>query len=185
MNAIKDSIKSGRTVVGTAGGPNVDVSVLVDAGYDFLLFDTQHSPWEIKQLLPSIQAMRGKQAAPLVRVAANRADQICFALDAGARGIIVPMVNTRSEAEDVVRACRYYPLGNRSNAGVRGEWGEFKSYRDYLDTVNNELNHRADDRDQPVAGESRCHRLGPGRRRHADRPVRPFDRAEGAARLRV
>jgi len=70
MNAIKDSIKSGRTVVGTAGAPNVDVSILADAGYDFLLFDTQHSPWEIKQLQPSIQAMRGKQAAPLVRVAA-------------------------------------------------------------------------------------------------------------------
>src|SRR6516165_3496101 len=96
-------------------------------------------PWEIKQLQPSIQAMRGKQAAPLVRVAANEAYQICFALDAGARGIIAPMVNSRAEAEAMVRACRYFPLGNRSNAGVRGEWGEFKNYRDYLDAVNNEL----------------------------------------------
>ena len=139
MNAIKDSIKSGRTVVGTAGAPNVDVSILADAGYDFLLFDTQHSPWEIKQLQPSIQTMRGKQAAPIVRVAANEAYQICFALDAGARGIIAPMINTRAEAEAMVRACRYFPLGNRSNAGVRGEWGEFKNYRDYMDTVNNEL----------------------------------------------
>src|SRR6185312_13843128 len=139
MNVIKDSIKSGRTVVGTAGAPNVDVSILADAGYDFLLFDTQHSPWEIKQLQPSIQAMRGKKAAPLVRVSANQADQICFALDAGARGIVVPMVNTRAEAEAVVRACRYYPAGNRSNAGARGEWGEFKTYRDYMDAVNNEL----------------------------------------------
>src|SRR5947208_10935088 len=139
MNAIKDSIKSGRTVVGTTAGPNVDVSILADAGYDFVLFDTQHSAWEIKQLQPSIQAIRGKQAAPLVRVAANQAYQICFALDAGARGIVVPMVNTSAEAEAAVRACRYFPLGNRSNAGVRGEWGEFKNYRDYLDTVNNEL----------------------------------------------
>jgi hypothetical protein len=47
------------------------------------------------------------------------------------------MVNTSAEAETAVRACRYFPLGNRSNAGVRGEWGEFKNYRDYLDTVNN------------------------------------------------
>ena len=47
------------------------------------------------------------------------------------------MVNTRAEA--MVRACRYLPLGNRSNAGVRGEWGEFKNYRDYMDAVNNEL----------------------------------------------
>ena len=120
MNAIKDSIKSGRTVVGTTAGPNVDVSILAEAGYDFVLFDTQHSAWEIKQLQPSIQTMRGKQAAPLVRVAANQAYQICFALDAGARGVVVPMVNTRAEAEAAVRACRYHPLGNRSNAGVRG-----------------------------------------------------------------
>ena len=136
MNAVKDAIKAGRTVVGTGGAPNVDVSVLADAGYDFLLFDTQHSPWEIKQLGPSIQAMRGKKAAPMVRTSANQADQICSALDAGARGIVVPMVNTRAEAEAVVRACRYYPAGNRSNAGARGEWGETKSYREYMDTVN-------------------------------------------------
>src|SRR3954453_6837472 len=136
MNALKDAIKSGRTVVGTTATPNVDVSILADAGYDFVLLDTQHSAWEIKQLQPSIQTMRAKPAAPLVRVAANQAFQFAFALDAGARGIVVPMVNPRAEAEAAVRACRYFPLGNRSNAGVRGEWGEFKNYRDYLDAVN-------------------------------------------------
>src|SRR5215469_9166517 len=99
MNAIKDSIKSGRTVVGTGGAPNIDVSVLAEAGYDFLLFDTQHSPWEIKALGPSIQAMKGKPATPMVRVAANEDHQICFALDNGARGIVAPMVNTRAQAE--------------------------------------------------------------------------------------
>src|ERR1700751_1691403 len=139
MNALKDAIKSGRTVVGTTVTPDIDVSILAAAGYDFLLFDTQHSAWEIKQLRPSIEMMRGKPAAPLVRVAANQPHLICFALDAGARGIVVPMVNTREEAEAAVRACRYFPLDNRSNAGVRGEWGEFKNYRDYLDAVNNEL----------------------------------------------
>jgi 4-hydroxy-2-oxoheptanedioate aldolase len=139
MNAIKDAIKSGRTIVGTTVTPDIDVSVLAAAGYDFLLFDTQHSAWEIKQLRPSIETMRGKPAAPVVRVAANQPYLICFALDAGARGLIVPMVNTREEAEAAVRACRYFPAGNRSNAGVRGEWGEFKNYRDYMDAVNNEL----------------------------------------------
>jgi hypothetical protein len=139
MNAFKTAIKSGKTVVGTGGAPNIDVPVLADAGYDFLLFDTQHSPFEIKQLAPSIQAMRGRKAAPMVRVSANQADQICFALDIGARGIVVPMINTRAEAEAVVRACRYYPAGARSNAGERGEWGSFKTYREYMDTVNDGL----------------------------------------------
>src|SRR3981081_3034088 len=99
MNAIKDAIKSGRTVVGTTVTPNGDVSIWASAGYDFLPFDTQHSAWEIKQLQPSIQAMRGKQAAPLVRVAANQAYQICFALEAGARGSVVALVTTSAEAE--------------------------------------------------------------------------------------
>src|SRR3954452_5535058 len=130
MNAIKEAIKSGRTVVGTTVTPDIDVSLLANAGYDFLLFDTQHSAWEIKQLRPSIETMRGKQAAPLGGVAANQAYQICLALDAGARGIIVPMVNTGEEAEAAVRACRYFPAGNRSNAGVRGDWAEFKNSRD-------------------------------------------------------
>jgi 4-hydroxy-2-oxoheptanedioate aldolase len=111
MNAIKATLKSGKTVIGTAGSPAVDVALLADAGFDFLLFDTQHSPYEIKQLQPPIQAMRGKPTAPIVRVAANQAYQICYALDAGARGIIIPMVNTKQEAEAAVRACRYYPQG--------------------------------------------------------------------------
>src|SRR5436305_15025482 len=102
MNAIKDAIKSGRTVVGTTVTPDIDISILVNAGYDFLLFDTQHSAWEFKQLRPSIETMRGKQAAPLVRVAAKQAYQICFALDAGARGLIVPTCDTRAEPKHVV-----------------------------------------------------------------------------------
>src|SRR5262249_55001117 len=83
MNAIKDYIKSGRTVIGTTAGPNVDVSILADAGYDFLLFDPQHSAWEIKQLQPSIQN-DARQAGGAGALAANQAYRICFALDAGA-----------------------------------------------------------------------------------------------------
>jgi 2-keto-3-deoxy-L-rhamnonate aldolase RhmA len=115
------------------------MSMLADSGLDFILFDTQHSPIELKEYKDAMAAMRGKEDAPIVRVSANRADLICFALDLGARGIIVPMVNTKEEAIAMVRACQYSPLGDRSNAGVRGEWGEFENYRDYLDIVNEEL----------------------------------------------
>jgi len=139
MNAVKDLLKSGKTVVGTSGSAYGDMAMLADSGFDFILFDTQHSPVEVKQLIPAVQSMRGTKAAPVIRVSANRPDLICFALDAGARGIIVPMVNTKEEAAAMVRACKYSPLGDRSNSGVRGEWGETKDYRSYLDTVNEEL----------------------------------------------
>jgi 2-keto-3-deoxy-L-rhamnonate aldolase RhmA len=140
MNAIRDRLKAGKTLVGTAGSLSEEnMSMLANSGLDFILFDTQHSPIELKEYKDAMAAMRGKYAAPIVRVSANRADLICFALDLGARGIIVPMVNTKEEAIEMVRACQYSPLGDRSNAGVRGEWGEFENYRDYLDAVNEEL----------------------------------------------
>jgi 4-hydroxy-2-oxoheptanedioate aldolase len=139
MNTVKALLESGQTVVGATALPSNDTAMLADSGLDFLLFDTQHAPVEIKQLYPSIQAMRGKIAAPIVRVSANNAELICFALDAGARGIIVPMINTKEEAVAMVRACKYFPLGDRSNSGVRGDWGEIVDYRAYLDTVNEDL----------------------------------------------
>jgi len=102
MNPVRDLLKAGQTVVGTAGSLYEDnMALLADSGLDFILFDSQHAPVEVKQYHRAIQAMRGKKAAPIVRVSANRADVICFALDLGARGIIVPMVNTKQEAEAV------------------------------------------------------------------------------------
>jgi 4-hydroxy-2-oxoheptanedioate aldolase len=139
MASVKEMLKSGQTVVGTTASVGSDMNFLGDSGYDFILFDTQHSPVEVKELIPTVQGLRGKAATPIIRVSDNRADLICFALDAGARGIIVPMVNTAEQAEAMVQSCRYDPKGVRSNAGIRGEWGEFGSYREYLDAVNDNI----------------------------------------------
>ena len=76
---------------------------LASSGFDFLLFDSQHAPVDIKQLGHCIRSMRGAEGVPIVRVGENRADQICYALDKGAKGIVVPMVNSAKEAEDMVR----------------------------------------------------------------------------------
>tara|TARA_B100000809_G_scaffold250924_1_gene283885 strand:+ start:462 stop:1211 length:750 start_codon:yes stop_codon:yes gene_type:complete len=139
MNPVRELLRSGKTVVGTAGSVVGDMAMLADTGFDFLLFDTQHTPVEIKQLNPAILATKGKKAKSIVRVSGNKPDLICFALDAGAMGIIVPMVNTKEEAEAMVRACKYSPDGDRSHSGPRGEFGEAADYRSYLDMVNEEL----------------------------------------------
>ena len=141
MNTVKDVVRSGKVVVGTTAGPDVNTAgFLADADFEFLLFDTQHSTAQPKELGPAIAAMKGKKASPVVRAGDNRPDLILNAMDAGARGIIVPMVNTKEEAERVVRAVKYFPEGERSNAGQRGDWGkEFPNYRDYMDTANNEM----------------------------------------------
>jgi 4-hydroxy-2-oxoheptanedioate aldolase len=139
MNIVKNMIKTGKTAIGTTASLTSPVGLLADAGFDFLLFDTQHSAVGIKELQPQLQAMKGKGAIPIIRVGDNYQDQICYALDIGAKGIIVPMVNTKEEAINVVRFCKYPFEGIRSSAGMRGEWGEFDNYREYMDAVNEEL----------------------------------------------
>ena len=139
MNHVKNLIKSGGTAIGTTASPTSETRFLGNAGFDFLLFDTQHAPVEIKQLQGAVAGMRGSNTAPIIRVGENIADQVCYALDLGARGIVVPMVNTPQQAQDMVSFCQYPPAGVRSSAGARGEWGQFDNYREYMDTVNEQL----------------------------------------------
>ena len=72
MNAVKDMLKSGQTAIGTDGSITADVRFLANSGFDFLLFDTQHAPVEIKALQPQLAAMRGRNAIPIIRVGENR-----------------------------------------------------------------------------------------------------------------
>jgi 2-keto-3-deoxy-L-rhamnonate aldolase RhmA len=139
MNIVKDMLKAGKTAIGTSASLASPVEFLADAGFDFLLFDTQHSAVEIKELQHQIRAMKGKGAIPIVRVGDNFQDQICYALDIGAKGIIVPMVNSKEEAIHMIRCCKYPSDGIRSAAGMRGEWGEFEDFNEYMSAVNEEL----------------------------------------------
>ncbi|MEE2784861.1 MAG: aldolase/citrate lyase family protein [Pseudomonadota bacterium] len=139
MNRVKDMLRAGETAIGTTASLESEVRFLAGSGFDFLLFDTQHSPIEIKQLGPVVAAMRKREAIPVIRVGDNRPDQICYALDAGAKGLVVPMVNTPEQAKNMVSWCKYPFEGERSSAGMRGEWGEFENYRDYMDAFNEQL----------------------------------------------
>jgi len=139
MSIVKDMLKAGKTAIGTTASVGSPVEFLADAGFDFILYDTQHSPVEIKELQHQLQAMKGRRAIPIIRVGANVQDQICYALDIGAKGIIVPMVNTKEETVNMVKWCKYPFEGVRSSAGMRGEWGEFKNYREYMDAFNEQI----------------------------------------------
>ena len=62
MNVVKDMLKAGKAAVGTSASLNSPVEFLADAGFDFLLFDTQHSPVAIKELQHQVRVMKGKKA---------------------------------------------------------------------------------------------------------------------------
>jgi 2-keto-3-deoxy-L-rhamnonate aldolase RhmA len=139
MKGVKDMLKAGKTAIGTTASLSSPADLLADSGFDFILFDTQHDAVSIKELQYQVQAMRGKKAIPIIRVGSNDQAQICYALDIGAKGIVVPMINTKEEATNMVQWCKYPPEGQRSSAGMRGEWGKFENYRGYMDAVNREV----------------------------------------------
>src|SRR5690349_13123427 len=78
-------------------------------GWDAITIDTQHGLIGYSEMLAMLQAVSASEAVPLVRVAWNQPGEIMKALDAGALGVICPMVNSRAECEAFVRACRYPP----------------------------------------------------------------------------
>ena len=99
---------------------NVHIAeTLANLGFDWLCLDLQHGLLDYKDLTGMLPAISTTDATPLVRVPWNEPYEIMKALDAGAYGVIVPMVNSRAEAEQAVAACRYPPVGNRSFGPVR------------------------------------------------------------------
>ncbi len=100
--------------------PDIHLAELVArSGVDWVCFDLQHGLMDYSHLLHLLPAISGFPITPIVRVAANHSEQIGKALDAGAEGVIVPMVNTVDEAEAAIDACCYPPLGRRSCGPMR------------------------------------------------------------------
>ena len=87
--------------------------------YDSLTIDMQHGLIDYPDLLGMLQGITGSEVTPLVRVPWLDPAYIMKALDAGASGIICPMINNRIEAEKLVSYMKYPPLGNRSFGPIR------------------------------------------------------------------
>ena len=120
-NPLREIWAEGRTAFGIwSMTPDAFVAELVArAGYDYVCVDGQHGLADFSDMLSIFQATDAAGAAPLARVLSNDAGAIGRTLDAGARGVIVPLVNNADEAARAVAACRYPPEGNRSYGPVR------------------------------------------------------------------
>lgn len=93
--------------------------VMANAGFDAATIDLQHGLMGYQAAVAMLQAVSTTRVVPLARVPSNDSAAIMRLLDAGASGIVCPMVNGRGEAEGFVRACRYPPLGDRSYGPIR------------------------------------------------------------------
>ena len=100
---------------------SVTAEIAALSGFDYVCIDMQHGFSDRNDLIPMLQAVQPHSPRAIVRVPSNEPSVIGWALDAGATGVIVPLVNSAEEAEKAVRACLYPSRGNRSMGPTRAE----------------------------------------------------------------
>jgi 4-hydroxy-2-oxoheptanedioate aldolase len=116
--SLRRRLRDGETVFGLvikAPAPAL-VEMCAAAGFDFAFIDGEHGSGEALELEHHVRAAESFGMPAVVRIGSHHSGEILRALDTGAEGIIVPHVNTRAEAEAIVRAAHYPPIGRRSLA---------------------------------------------------------------------
>lgn len=104
-------------------------------GFDSVLIDMQHNMVDFAEVGRSILALAGRGPSVMVRVPGNDSSMIQRVLDAGADGVMCPLVNNRREAEQFIDAVRYPPMGKRSNGAYRTD----ENPLDYVKTSNSKI----------------------------------------------
>lgn len=111
--------------------------LFAEVGYDWLILDTEHGPYDVLTAQRMLQAV-GRRCPCVVRVPSNEEVWIKKALDIGAAGVLVPLVNTPEIAARVQRACRYAPDGTRGMGLARAQrYGV--GFQDYVAGANREI----------------------------------------------
>jgi 4-hydroxy-2-oxoheptanedioate aldolase len=119
-NRVKRALRDGQVQIGTwinaVRTPQI-TQVLAAAGFDFVYIDMEHSAFSIETVGDLCTAALGAGLVPIVRPPAKEPHLLSRPLDSGAMGLLIPHVDTREEAEAVVRAIRFPPAGARGMAG--------------------------------------------------------------------
>lgn len=120
-NAVKARWRAGETALGAwLSLPSaLSAEIMAREAFDYVCIDMQHGGIDYQAALGMIQAIDAAGGTPFARVPWNEPGVIMKLLDAGALGVVVPMVNSVAEAEAAVAACRYHPAGARSFGPLR------------------------------------------------------------------
>jgi 4-hydroxy-2-oxoheptanedioate aldolase len=139
-NSFKKAIHERRLQIGLWSSlcSNIGAEIVGDAGFDWILLDTEHSPNEIPGLLSQLQALSRSATAPVIRAAWNDTVLIKRILDIGAQSVLVPYVQNADEARRAVAAVRYPPRGLRGVASA-ARASRFGRVTDYLHKADSEI----------------------------------------------
>lgn len=137
-NACKEKWRKGEPAYGAwlMIPSSISAEAVAHQGVDYVCIDMQHGFIDYQVAVTMLQAISLTDSTPFVRVPWNDFGIINRMLDAGAMGIIVPMVNSAEEAKAAVAACRYFPDGGRSYGPSRANW---YAGADYFEHANAEV----------------------------------------------
>lgn len=118
----------------TLGHPSI-AEIMASAGFDWLVLDMEHSVLELSEVQAIIQVLDAKQCPAIVRLTSNHPDQIKRVMDAGATGVMVPMIKSAADAKAAVDGVYYPPRGQRGVglARAQGYGASFPAYRAWLE----------------------------------------------------
>lgn len=140
VNEFKQALKAGKPQIGIWSSlcSPISAEVLADAGFDWVLLDTEHSPNELPVVQNQLDALLAGRTEGIVRPAWNDTVLIKRYLDVGARTLLLPYVQNPEEAKRAVAATRYPPQGVRGVSGCTraNRYGRIK---DYFKRVHYEL----------------------------------------------
>ena len=126
QNRLRTRLAEGATVVGTMlveiRQPAI-MTLLANAGFDFVLIDTEHGPFSIESVAELSRAARDSGVTPIVRVPELTYAHVAQALDGGGQGIMLPRVTARAQVEECVGYMKYSPAGRRGAVLARGHTG--------------------------------------------------------------
>jgi len=147
--SLKKKVTSNKLTIGswiTIGNPSIP-EIMSQADFEFLVIDIQHGIININQVQDMIMAIESFNITPLVRVTSNNVGLIAQCMDAGAYGVIVPLVNNKSDAIDAVKSTKYPPDGNRSTGLARAQgygfqFDQYKKNANKFSTVIVQIEHK-------------------------------------------
>lgn len=139
-NAFKAALAAGKLQIGlwSSLGSAVGAEIVGDCGFDWILFDTEHSPNEVPDLLAQLQASQKGTATAVVRPAWNDMVLVKRCLDIGAQSLLLPYVQNANEAKAAVAATRYPPDGVRGVA-TSSRASRYGRIPGYLQKANSEI----------------------------------------------
>lgn len=137
--SLKQKLKSNKLTLGTwitIGHPSI-VEILATAGFEWMVVDLEHSPISIETAQTLFTCIQANNMAALARVSKNEEVVIKRVMDAGADGVIVPMIKNKEEAERAVSYVKYPPVGKRG-VGLSRAQKYGIGFQEYVEWVNNE-----------------------------------------------